>query len=180
MKKIIDGMLFGIGFGVAFLATLYVGLGFVLEGSFAEPGSYSTRSLNIPRDSFVPTKPIAKSQSDALEEVSFSDLDIDDQIKYSTVIAVAEYNKTDEGKTKSIITDILKKDEGVTFHYDVGDEYRSYYPQERVFYGDGEVIFFTGSPASMRQSMSYHGERIGSLGDMPLRLLREKCDTPST
>jgi hypothetical protein len=58
------------------------------------------------------------------------------------------------------------------------DEYSaaSYYPKQGTSHGDGIVIFFDGSPAMMRLSMSYSGDRIQSLGDMPLELLRAKCE----
>jgi hypothetical protein len=66
---------------------------------------------------------------------------------------------------------------GTTFYYEIGDEFpgSSFYPEGRTNYGDGLVIFFTGSPAMMRLSMTYSGDRIRSLGDLPLKLLREKC-----
>jgi hypothetical protein len=46
-------------------------------------------------------------------------------------------------------------------------------------YGDGVVIFFTGSPASMSMSMSFSGDRIHGLGDIPLQLFKQKCEEPS-
>jgi hypothetical protein len=178
MQKIIDGMKFGLGFGLAFLAIVYFGLGFVLKGSVSTPGNHSSLALEIPEDSYVPTESVPRPSHDDREEVRFGDLGLEDQIKYATVIAVTEHRKSEDGETKSVIVEILKKADGVTFYYDVGDEFRRFYPEERVLYGDGEVMFFTGSPAMMRVSMSYDGERIGSLGDMPMRLLREKCETP--
>jgi hypothetical protein len=78
---------------------------------------------------------------------------------------------------KAVLKELLKKDEGVLFHYQVGDEYSpsSYYPKQGTNYGDGIVIMFAGSPVSMRTAMSYSGDRIGSLGDMPMELFRNKC-----
>jgi hypothetical protein len=41
------------------------------------------------------------------------------------------------------------------------------------------VMFFTGSPATMRMSMTYFGDRVHSLGDLPIELLRQKCEEPN-
>ena len=76
-----------------------------------------------------------------------------------------------------IVTEIVKNKPGTTMYYEVGDEYSSssYYPKGNTRYGNGLVIFFTGSPAQMALSMTYSGDRISGLGDMPLKLFREKC-----
>lgn len=78
---------------------------------------------------------------------------------------------------KAVITEFLKKDANVTIYYGMGDEYpsSSYYPKEKTGYGDGVVIFFTGSPAMIKMSMTYSGDRIHGLGDLPVELLRKKC-----
>jgi hypothetical protein len=50
------------------------------------------------------------------------------------------------------------------------DEYArgNRFPRENTEYGDGEVIFFTGSPPMMRLSLTYADGRIGGLSDMPV------------
>ena len=107
----------------------------------------------------------------------FHSLPIEEQIQQATLIAVAEYEEGDDGRTRAIIREILKKEPGTVSYFDVGDEHpmSSYYGAPDRSRGDGVVIFFLGSPATMRLSMSFEGERIRSLGDMPLALLREKC-----
>lgn len=40
-------------------------------------------------------------------------------IEHSTVIALAEYQAAVDGSMRPIITDILKKAEGLVFYYDV-------------------------------------------------------------
>lgn len=103
---------------------------------------------------------------------------IEEQIKASSVIALARYEKSADGKMRAIIKDFLKKAPGTTIYYDVGEEYAnsSYYPKENTSYGDGVIIFFTGSPATMRMSMTFSGDRISGLGDLPLALFRKKCE----
>ncbi len=81
---------------------------------------------------------------------------------------------------KAIIKEFLKKEPDTTIYYSVGDEYKdsSYCPSQNTKYGDGVVISFVGSPATMRMSMSYSGGRIHSLGDIPMELFKEKCNDP--
>ncbi|WP_111655549.1 hypothetical protein [Isoalcanivorax indicus] len=107
----------------------------------------------------------------------FYELPLEEKIEQASVIAVAEYREGSDGRMQAIITDILKKEPGTVSYYDVGDEHpgSSYYPMEGRSHGDGVILFFTGSPARMSVSMTYRGERISSLGDMPLSLFREKC-----
>ena len=76
------------------------------------------------------------------------------------------------------IKEFLKKESGTTIYYNIGDEYptSSYYPKEGTRYGDGVIIFFADSPATMKMSMSYSGDRIHSLGDIPIELFKKKCN----
>jgi hypothetical protein len=183
MKKFMDGLIFGAGFSLAFIAVGYVGVSYLIVPQLAEPTRYEVSGPHSGPETFAATtKPRVDDEKLMMR---FHDLEIEDQIKYASVIAVAEYRAEKDGQMKAIITDVLKKDEGVDFYYQVGDEFEnsSYYPEDHTLYGDGVVIFFTGSPATMRMSMSYTGERITGLGDMPLKLFREKCeptDTPRT
>jgi hypothetical protein len=104
----------------------------------------------------------------------FNDWPLEKQIKASSVIALARY-KSEDGRLKCIITDILKQDPSSTFYYKVGDEYTelSQTPEPNTQYGDGEIMFFTGSPASFRFSTSFSGDRAMGLGDMPISVLKE-------
>ena len=104
----------------------------------------------------------------------FNDWPLEKQIKASSVIALARY-KSEDGRLKCIITDILKQDPSSTFYYKVGDEYTelSQTPEPNTQYGDGAIMFFTGSPASFRFSTSFSGDRAMGLGDMPISVLKE-------
>lgn len=126
----------------------------------------------------MPESPLPKMVQEIEEFQNFSQLSVENQIAGASVIVLSTWKKED-GKLKCIISEILKQKPGTIFHYRVGDEYTSAsrYPQERTSYGDGLVMLFTGSPASMRLSASYTGDRIGGLGDMPLGLFREMVNT---
>jgi hypothetical protein len=123
--------------------------------------------------------PGGSSNAGPAHEEPFHELGAEEQIKEATVIALARYERADDGRMKAIIREFLKKQPNTTIYYNVGDEYApsSYFPKEGMNYGDGVVIFFTGSPASM--SMSFSGDRIHGLGDIPLQLFKQKCEEPS-
>ena len=99
---------------------------------------------------------------------------IEKQVQSASVIAFTTY-KREDGKLKSIITSVPKLTPGVEFRYKVGDEYtpESRYPRENATYGEGEVMFFTGSPPLMRFSASYSEGRVAGLGDIPIQKLSE-------
>jgi hypothetical protein len=166
LKKFAEGLIFGAGFAIAFFVLGFLGTSAMFSmrptsGWSAYPGA--------------PTSAI--QHFDEKEVKPFYELPIEDQIKQASVIAVAKYEAAEDGRMKAVLEELLKKDEGTEFHYRIGDEYApsSYYPKEGTSYGDGIIIFFEGSPATMRRSMSYSGKRILGLGDMPLELFRDKC-----
>ena len=101
------------------------------------------------------------------------------QIAAASVIAIVRYQKDGE-RSKCLISEILKQTPGVKFYYKVGDElvHCSHYPKAGENRGDGQVVFFVGDPAQFRFSSSFHGERLGGLGDMPLDLLRKQIGDP--
>ena len=100
---------------------------------------------------------------------------IEKQIEEASVIALTIW-ETDAGNLKCIVKEFLKTDPEATFYYNVGEEYKphSKYPKKDTNYGDGEVLFFVGSPASMRYSITYRDGRLTGMGGMPLELLRQK------
>ena len=92
---------------------------------------------------------------------------------------MAVYEPSSDGKMKAIIKEFLKKKPGTIIYYQVGDEYpaASYYPQEGIEHGDGVIIFFTGSPAKMKMSVTFSDGRICGLSDIPIDLFKKKCKT---
>ena len=112
------------------------------------------------------------------DEPGFWEMSIEEKIEKATVIAVTRYEQADDGMMRSTITEILKQEPGISSKYEVGSEFAqgSFYPSEERAYGDGDIIFFTGNPASFQYSTSYEGGRIGGLADIPLKLFRQKCE----
>ena len=168
LRKFAEGLVFGGGFAIAFVLIAMVAMSVMF--SAGPPSHMRSSSMTFTTD--------GGDDADRIEEKPFHELPVEEQIKEASVIALARYESAEDGRMKAVLREFLKKNEGIELYYGVGDEYRpsSYYPKDGTKYGDGLVIFFTGSPAMMRQSMSYSGDRIHSLGDMPLELLRDKCD----
>lgn len=118
---------------------------------------------------FAMSLPSDLSDSISIGEFNdFHDWPIEKQIRTASVIAVSTYER-DNGKLKSVVSSILKRAPNTDFHYKVGDEFfpGSRYARENTVYGDGEVMFFTGSPAQFCYSASYSEGRVGGLGDIP-------------
>ncbi len=179
IKKFAEGLVFGAGFAISFTLVALV------ADVWVTPALIKS-DFNRPRGEIVapPREDVASIASrfgDASDSgMPFHELDVADQIKASSVIALVAFEPAADGKMRAIIKEFLKKEPGTTVYYAVGDEYQpiSYYPKEGTSHGDGAVVFFAGSPASMRMSMAYYGDRISGLGDLPLRLFKEKCAAP--
>lgn len=183
LRKFFEGWVFGAGFGIAFLAIAFIGLSAVFSLGPLQKGPVmgSVREeatpWHGPAGLTIHSGVMKGATSHPAEELPFYELPLEEKIARSSVIALARYQPAPDGRMRAVLTDLLKKDEGTQFFYQVGDEYSpgSYYPQEGRSHGDGMVIFFSGSPAMMKMSMSYFGDRIASLGDMPMALFRNKC-----
>ena len=136
--------------------------------ALVSPAFLSKRIMEI-----VPDMSSAE-RSSAMDYNSFHDWPIEKQIESSSIIALAKWEKS-ESAWKCIITEILKQKPNTKFYYRVGDEYRlgSRPVRDDTDYGDGQILFFTGSPASFRFSTSFKGDRLVGLGEMPISELRE-------
>lgn len=177
IKRFFEGLVYGLGFSIAFVIIWSVA-SYVIYPRLIESSLEMAANDHLPGEVFE--RPTV-SGSVTGTGMPFHEMDIEDEIQESSVIVRAEYEPTNDGKMKAIIKEFLKKDPTVKFYYEIGNEHpmSSYYPRENTSYGDGLIIFFAGSPAVMKMSMSYDGGRIGGLGDLPLELLRQKCATPN-
>jgi hypothetical protein len=131
--------------------------------------------IYLPRFDAVPPRLSYRIDPSTIDSLAnFYDWPIEKQVQNASVIVLTTF-KQDGQKLKSVVSEILKQQPGTTFNYQVGDEYArgSRYVRENTAYGDGEVIFFTGSPATMRYSSTYSGGRLLGMGDMPLQTLRK-------
>jgi hypothetical protein len=179
-KKFIEGLVFGCGFSISFVALSLVAtfaiapmltsnLSQHAENQILEKGA-NTYSGISPETKVLPE-----------DGKQFHELSVEEQIQKASVIALARFEKADDGKMKAIIKEFLKKDPNVVIHYNIGDEYPSwsYYPSDNNNRGDGAVIFFVGSPATMQMSVGYTGDRISGLADLPVELFKKKCKAPN-
>ncbi|MEM1143656.1 MAG: hypothetical protein AAGI88_13835 [Pseudomonadota bacterium] len=160
LKEFLKGAVFGLGFATS-CAIIWV----VLDPLSVDAESNQTQAPEI-------------SWGPPGDGPGFFDQTVEEQIASSTVIALTRYVDGPEGKI-SVLDAILKRTPGTDFYYEVGGEFPSsdYFDEPiETWHGDGQVVFLSGSPAMIRASMSYRGERIRSLGDMPLRVFLEKCE----
>lgn len=176
LNKFKEGLVFGGGFAISFIALWYMAAFFItpmivnsqIEDINKIQQSFTSKNPSVPSQAIVSSQP----------EKQFYELSSDEQIQTATVIVLAKYEPAQDGKVKAVISQFLKKDDNVAFHYKIGDELvsSSYYPRENTSYGDGLVVFFAGNPPSQKMSMPYDGDRIRSLGDMPMELFKNKCN----
>lgn len=80
-----------------------------------------------------------------------------------------------EGTVVDTVAEVLLLRPGTVLHYRVGDRFGRFEEAARpdTSYGDGRVVFFTGSPARMRLSVTHHQGRLAGLADLPLDLFRQ-------
>lgn len=181
MNKFKEGLMFGGGFGLSFIVLWYLSA-YLISPIFVESQVQRVNETLAPSIDAAPSVSIDQHNATSPQPViPFHELPVDEQIKKSSVIALAKYERGSNGHMKAIIKEFLKKDPSVTVYYDIGDEHpsSSYFAKDDTRYGDGLVIFFTENPASMKMSVSYAGDRLRSLGDMPIELLKKKCSEPN-
>ncbi len=178
LRKFAEGLVFGAGFALAFIILWYS------AAYWVAPKFVTTQIDNAiekaEHEGLAERPSEIRAHSPIEDEPEFHELSIDQQIRKASVIAVAQFERSPEGAPKAMFKESLKRDPNVEFYYKLGDEY----PDggrgisKDVDYGEGLIVFFVGSPASMRLSISYSGERIRGLGDIPLKLIRQKCKSP--
>lgn len=170
-RKFLEGLVFGTGFALAFVVIAWLGFSLLIPMSLHSSEQPVAMNTQEPPPTPQPQQAVPQ----------FYELPIEEQIKQASVIGLARFEPSQDGKRKAIFREFLKKDQNTAFYYAIGDEYpsASFYPKEGTDHGDGVIVFFVGSPANMRLSMTYTGDRIHSLGDIPLELFRKKCEKPN-
>lgn len=169
IRKLVEGFIFGVGFSLALgLVVMFVLPRLMPHSVLSNAPSYSViegaSTFSVPMP----------------EDMRFHELPLEEQISKASAIALARYEPSPDGKMRAIIREFLKKDPEAVIYYKIGDEYASgsFYPNQGIGHGDGMIIFFVGSPATMRLAMTYSGDRIGGLADIPVELFRKKCEAP--
>ena len=108
-KRFLNGLAYGTGFGIAFLVILYLGVNFFILPKVFESQVYEvSSSSNESRKSEVAITHSNKKTGEQLK-LPFHELGLDDQIRHSSVIVLAEFQPESNGKVNAIISDILKK-----------------------------------------------------------------------
>lgn len=174
LKKFIDGLAFGAGFTISVIV-LWSIVSFVIFPTYFESqvAEFDASEIEFPDANESMPRPLSSTN----DEAPFYTLSIEEKIAKASVIALAKYEQADDGRMQAIITEFLKLEPDTKIRYDVGDEYpsSSYYPSEDRSRSDGVLIFLTGSPAAMKYSTTFNGDRISGLNDIPIELFREKC-----
>ena len=114
----------------------------------------------------------------AKEELSdFDQRIVESTIQSASVIALTKWERS-RCTLRCVVTDILKQAPGSAFYYKVGDEISDLDEQvaSNVSRGDGQVLFYTGSPARLEQTATYYGDRIAGFAGIPISNLREIVD----
>lgn len=116
----------------------------------------------------------------------FHTLPVEDKIERASVILLTE--RRDQGdRHVHVVAEIVKRAPDIRLYYEVGEEFEALSHAMRPecdaeCEGDGQVVFMTGNPASMRYSSSVRGERLSGFGDMPVaefrRLARQAQPSP--
>jgi hypothetical protein len=179
LRKFFEGIVFGAGFAISFVVIWYVFAHVATPMILAASVDRAERQFSREMPTAGPEVTRQSSRSKGPEK-PFHELGIDEQIAQSSAIALARFEPASDGQKRAIIKEILKQDPGTELYYKAGDEYvpASHFVASGTDYGDGVVIFFTGSPATMTMSMSYSGDRIRGLGDIPIELFKQKCAKP--
>lgn len=166
LKKFLSGIVFGTGFTIAALCLYTAWMSYVLPPLLTQNiNSEATITENTEKRNLYPNTP------------NFHELSIDEMVEKSTVILTVRYEEGENGNYKSIVEDVLKKDDGVELYYEVGEAYEedSHYKMTDKYIPKRAIVFMQGNPASMRFSTTFSGEKIRGLGGISLSLLKEKC-----
>ncbi|MDF1818226.1 MAG: hypothetical protein P1U54_06280 [Immundisolibacteraceae bacterium] len=167
LKKLFSGAIIGTGFSIATLSVYTVWMFYVLPPLIEQSRNSEVITPESPRQlQYFSNTP------------NFDELSVDEKIELATAIIILKFEEGENGNYKSIVEDILKKEEGVELYYNVGEVYEddTYYKMSDDFVPTRAIVFMQGSPASMRFSTTFDGERIRGLGGISLALLRDKCN----
>lgn len=100
------------------------------------------------------------------------------QIQVASVIVLTRRQEGGVDGVHCQVAEILKQNKGTDFYYQIGDDYplcgAAASDAANARDSEGEVLFFIGSPAAFRYSVSYARGKVASLGDMPLSALRKR------
>lgn len=162
LQKFKEGLVFGLGFGISFIALSYM-FAYLLFPIFVEPqleNSISNVTSNIKPSSF-----------ESIE--SWNSLSANKKIEKSSAVIIIRYKPTDEGLMTAYVAEIHKKDASVEVSSKIGDrrEHSDFYARGMGMDRNGSVVFLTGSLAKERSTLYLYDNRLAGAGDMPLEIL---------
>ena len=175
VKKFLDGLAFGAGFGISIVAiwvfASWVGSQLVSPPVISDTASPSAELRDQDGGTAVEDSPFAIAERT-------SSLSPEERIAEANEIALVKYEESDDGLMRSIISEILKKDPDTELGLDVGEEFfrMSFYPEPNERRADAEILFLADPSGKSWSSMPIYGTRIPGLGNMPLDLFREKIE----
>lgn len=169
-RKFLDGLIFGFGFSISYFVLWY------LSAAIVTPWAEEYETPTAAQAERAESRVRSSGTTGALL-AEFHEMSVDEKIRNASGIAIARFERLGENDVQAVIQEFLKRDPNTEFFYQVGDalpdghEYLSMKDTGSV----GLVIFFVGSPATIASVSSFREDRIYSLGDMPLDLLRQKA-----
>jgi hypothetical protein len=139
---------------------------------------FFVRSIQFPDTTGIPAAEAESAEPIQMEERWDNDFHArppEEKIKRASAILLTRLEK-DGDRHREIVAEILKRKPGVRLYYKVGDEYEmlSHAPTPECTgcEGQGSIVFMIGNPATMVSSVTYDGDRLRSMGDIPLDEIR--------
>ena len=151
-KTFVKGLVFGSGFSIALIA-----FGFVVSFYIKDSGNIETHQV----------------YSDVGEWQSLTD---EEKITHASAVAIIRYSDGEEGQRLATIANVYKRNQDIVINHEAGEPWPSanYYPRYQHDDRTGAVVLYKGSPAKALSTWYMYGERISTLGDMPLELFIKK------
>ncbi len=116
LKKFTDGLVFGAGFAIAYSVIWLIAADVIYPAMIGSKVEKVAKEIPELRSEAKPLE--SQSRQIAPPAPEFHELEIDDQIKQASVIALAKFEPAPDGKKKAIIKEFLKKEPGVTIYYE--------------------------------------------------------------
>lgn len=109
LKKFADGLVFGAGFAISFIVLWYVAAFLVtpmfLSSQMERTTSKQSSDIGANSQASIPGNYEAYGEPD----IPFHKLKLEDQIRAASVIALAKYEQSPDGKMKAIIKEFFKE-----------------------------------------------------------------------
>ena len=102
IKKFAEGLVFGAGFGISFVAFCFLSSYYVYPRMIVNKTNCDNDVVSDSKQNTDSSIALGTTRSKG-EDTDFHDLDLDGQINASSAIALAEYEQADDGEMKAIV-----------------------------------------------------------------------------